>query len=95
MLDVLRYIMENDAEIRVRYDAKTGTMELEENGKSFDLIALAAIVCLFTAQKNAKKGADVIAVIHSMVDKLWKDCFASEHVEQVVMDMKRLQREDQ
>lgn len=95
MREVLQYIMENDAEIRVRYDAKTGTMELEENGKSFDLITLAAIVCLFTAQKNAKKDADVIAVLHSVMDKLWKDCFASEHVEQVVVDMKRIQREDQ
>lgn len=95
MLDVLQYIMENDAEIRVHYNAKTGTMELEEKGKSFDLITLAAIVCLFTAQKNAKKGSNVIAVIHDVMDRLWKDCFASEHVEQVVVDMKGLQREDQ
>ena len=95
MLDVLQYIMESDAEIRAHYDAKTGTIELEENGKSFDLVALAAVVCLFTAQKNAKKGTDVIAVIHDVMDRLWKDCFASEHVEQVVVDMKGLQREDQ
>lgn len=94
MRAVLQYIMDNDAEIRARYDAKTGTMELEENGKSFDLVALAAIACLFTAQKNAKKDADVIAVVHSVMDKLWEDCFANEHVEHVVVDMKGLQRED-
>ena len=57
MRAVLQYIMDNDAEIRARYDAKTGTMELNQNGKSFDLVALAALVCLFTAQKNAKKDA--------------------------------------
>ena len=94
MIDVLQYIMDNDAEIRARYDAKTGTMELQENGKSFDIVALAAIVCLFTAQKCAKKDADVIAVVHSVMDKLWEDCFASEHVEHVVVDLKRLQHED-
>lgn len=95
MLDVLQYIMESDAEIRAHYDAKTGTIELEENGKSFDLISLAALVCLFTAKKHAKKGADVIAVIHDVMDRLWKGCFASEHVEHIVVDMKRLRREDQ
>lgn len=95
MIEVLQYIMHNDAEIRARYDAKTGTMELEENGKSFDLVGLAALVCLFTAQKSAKKDADVIAVVHSVMDKLWEDCFANEHVEHVVVDMKRLQHEDQ
>ena len=94
MRAVLQYTMDNDAEIRARYDATTGTMELNQNGKSFDLVALAALVCLFTAQKNAKKDADVIAVVHSVMDKLWEDCFASEHVEHVVVDLKRLQRED-
>lgn len=94
MRAVLQYIMDNDAEIRARYNAKTGMMELTENGKSFDLVAMAALVCLFTAQKSAKKDADVIAVVHSMMDKLWEDCFASEHVEHVVVDMKRLQHED-
>lgn len=94
MRAVLQYIMDNDAEIRARYDAKTGMMELTENGKSFDLVALAAIVCLLTAKKSAKKDADVIDVVHGMMDMLWEDCFASEHVEHVVVDMKRLQHED-
>lgn len=94
MIGVLQYIMDNDAEIRARYNAKTGALELTENGKSFDLVGLAAIVCLLTARKCAKKDADVIDVVHGMMDMLWEDCFANEHVEHVVVDMKRLQRED-